>query len=162
MTDAGGAPGSGKPWGGRFTAGADPDAEAFTSSLAFDRRLWPHDIHGSVAWARALERAGLIDTAERGAIEQGLESVRAELESGRFVFRRELEDIHMNVERRLIELAGPVGGKLHTGRSRNDQIALDERLYLREVLGDLDAALATVQSALLDQAERHREAAMPG
>jgi len=162
VTDAGGAPGSGKPWGGRFTAGADPTAEAFTSSLAFDRRLWPHDIHGSVAWARALERAGLIDAAERGAIEQGLESVRTELESGRFAFRRELEDIHMNVERRLIELAGPVGGKLHTGRSRNDQIALDERLYLREVLGDLDAALATVQSALLDQAERHREAAMPG
>jgi argininosuccinate lyase len=88
--------------------------------------------------------------------------VRAELESGRFTFRRELEDIHMNVERRLIEITGPVGGKLHTGRSRNDQIALDERLYLRDVLGDLDAALVTVQSALLAQAEKHREAAMPG
>jgi argininosuccinate lyase len=162
VTGSGGNPGSGKPWGGRFSAGADPTAEAFTSSLSFDRRLWPHDIRGSAAWARALERAGLIDATERAAIERGLESVRAELESGRFTFRRELEDIHMNVERRLIEITGPVGGKLHTGRSRNDQIALDERLYLRDVLGDLDAALVTVQSALLAQAEKHREAAMPG
>jgi argininosuccinate lyase len=162
VTGAGDTPGSGKPWGGRFSVGADPTAEAFTSSLSFDRRLWPHDIRGSAAWARALERAGLIDATERAAIEGGLESVRAELESGRFTFRRELEDIHMNVERRLIEITGPVGGKLHTGRSRNDQIALDERLYLRDVLGDLDAALVTVQSALLTQAEKHREAAMPG
>ena len=162
MTDAGSPPGSGKPWGGRFAAGADPEAEAFTSSLAFDRRLWPHDIRGSAAWARALERAGLIDFAERAAIDKGLEAVRAELESGRFTFRPELEDIHMNIERRLIEIAGAVGGKLHTGRSRNDQIALDERLYLRDVLGDLDAALEAVQSALLNQAEGHREAAMPG
>ena len=162
MTGAGDNPGSGKPWGGRFSAGADPTAEAFTSSLSFDRRLWPHDIRGSAAWARALERAGLIDATERATIERGLESVRAELESGRFTFRRELEDIHMNVERRLIEITGPVGGKLHTGRSRNDQIALDERLYLRDVLGDLDTALVTVQSALLAQAEKHREAAMPG
>jgi argininosuccinate lyase len=162
VTDAGGPQGSGKPWGGRFTSGADPAAEAFTSSLAFDRRLWPHDIRGSAAWARALERAGLIDAAERAAIDKGLQDVRAELESGRFTFRPELEDIHMNIERRLIEIAGEVGGKLHTGRSRNDQIALDERLYLRDVLGDLDAALQTVQAALLDQAERHREAAMPG
>src|SRR5262249_19358184 len=133
-----------------------------TSSLAFDRRLWPHDIRGSVAWAHALERAGLIDKAECRAIEHGLEQVRVELESGRFTFRRELEDIHMNIERRLIERAGPVGGKLPTGRSRNDQIALDERLYVGEVLADLDAALAVVQSALLDQAERHRTTAMPG
>jgi argininosuccinate lyase len=147
VTDGGNPPGSGKPWGGRFTAGADPAAEAFTSSLAFDRRLWLHDIRGSAAWARGLERAGLIDAAEGAAIDKGLEAVRAELESGRFIFRRELEDIHMNIERRLIEIAGEVGGKLHTGRSRNDQIALDERLYLRDVLGDLDAALEAVQSA---------------
>ena len=162
MTDTSGNPGSSKPWGGRFSTSADPAAEAFTASLAFDRRLWSHDIRGSIAWAHALERAGLIDKVECGAIEHGLGLVRAELESGRFTFRRELEDIHMNIERRLIELAGPVGGKLHTGRSRNDQIALDERLYVREVLGDLDAALVSVQSALLDQAERHRTAAMPG
>ena len=162
MTGTGGTPGPGKPWGGRFSAGADPGAEAFTASLSFDRRLWPHDIRGSVAWACALERAGLISAAERTAIERGLEAVRSELEGGRFAFRRELEDIHMNIERRLIEVAGPVGGKLHTGRSRNDQIALDERLYIREVLSDLDAALAAVQSGLLAQAEKHRGAAMPG
>jgi len=162
VTGPGSPPGSGKPWGGRFEAGSDPRAEAFTSSLAFDRRLWPHDLRGNAAWARALERAGLIDGAERAAIDRGLEAVRAELASGRFPFRGELEDIHMNIERRLIEMVGAVGGKLHTGRSRNDQIALDERLYLRDVLGDLDGALAAAQSALLDQAERHREAAMPG
>src|SRR5262249_7458614 len=162
VTDAGTPPGSGKPWGGRFTPGTAPAAEAFTSSLAFDRRLWRHDIRGSAAWAKALERAWLIDAAERAAIGKGLEDVRAELESGRFKFRPELEDVHMNIERRLIEIAGDVGGKLHTGRSRNDQIALDERLYLRDVLGDVDEALQAVQGALLDQAERHREAAMPG
>jgi len=162
VTGPGGTPGPGKPWGGRFSTGADPSAEAFTASLSFDRRLWPHDIRGSVAWARALERAGLIDGAERAAIERGLESVRIELEGGRFTFRQELEDVHMNIERRLIELAGPVGGKLHTGRSRNDQIALDERLYLREVLAEVDGALAALQSALLGQAEKHRDAAMPG
>src|SRR5215470_5878845 len=130
---AGEPAGAGKLWGGRFTEGADPLAARFTASLRFDRRLWPHDIAGSIAWAAALRRAGLLTEDERRAIVAGLEAVRGELASGRFVFRPELEDIHTNVERRLTELAGPVGGKLHTGRSRNDQIALDERLYLREV-----------------------------
>ena len=162
MTASGGGPGAGKARGGRFSEGADPAAEAFTSSLSFDRRLWPQDIRGSVAWARALERAGLIQASELAQIERGLEAVRQELESGRFPFRRELEDIHMNVERRLVELAGAVGGKLHTGRSRNDQIALDERLYLRDVLGHVDGGLERVQAALLEQAERHRATAMPG
>jgi argininosuccinate lyase len=162
VTAPGTGPGGGKPWGGRFAEGADPTAEAFTSSLSFDRRLWPHDIRGSLAWARALERAGLLEPAERAAIQKGLEAVQDELESGRFTFRRELEDIHMNIEGRLIELAGPVGGKLHTGRSRNDQIALDERLYLRDILGHMDGGLQRTQAALLAQAERHRDAAMPG
>ncbi|HUG35663.1 MAG TPA: lyase family protein, partial [Candidatus Limnocylindrales bacterium] len=107
MTDAP----SGKAWGGRFSTAADPTAEAFTASLRFDRRLWPHDLDGSVAWAHALARAGLVTGAERDAILAGLDAVRAELAEGRFPFRQELEDIHMNVERRLIELAGPVGGK---------------------------------------------------
>ena len=152
----------GKAWSGRFAAGADPTAEAFTSSLAFDRRLWPYDLEGSAAWARALGRAALIDEAELAAILEGLDAVRAELETGRFPFRRELEDIHMNVERRLIELAGPVGGKLHTGRSRNDQIALDERLYLRDVIGHVDAGIRAVQAALVARAEEHAEQPMPG
>jgi argininosuccinate lyase len=151
-----------KPWSGRFAAGADPSAEAFTASLGFDRRLWPYDLEGSAAWARALRRAGVIGEDELTAILGGLEAVGDELESGRFPFRRELEDIHMNVERRLIELAGPLGGKLHTGRSRNDQIALDERLYLRDVLGHVDEGIAGVQRALLGRAEEHLDSAMPG
>ena len=161
MTAARGTP-SDKPWSGRFSQGADPAAEAFTASLSFDRRLWPYDLEGSRAWARALCRARLISTDELAQILAGLDAVRAEFESGRFPFREELEDIHMNVERRLIELAGPVGGKLHTGRSRNDQIALDERLYLREILGHVDGGLRDVQEALLGRAEEHLECSMPG
>ena len=160
MTAAGTPPG--KAWSGRFTGGADPTAEAFTSSLSFDQRLWPYDLVGSAAWARALARAKLITAAELEDLLAGIDAVRAELEGGRFPFRRELEDIHMNVERRLVELAGPVGGKLHTGRSRNDQIALDERLYLRDVIDHVDAGLREVQRALVAQAEKHREAPMPG
>jgi argininosuccinate lyase len=160
VTAAGTPPG--KAWSGRFTESADPAAEAFTSSLSFDRRLWPYDLVGSAAWARALAHAKLITPAELEDLLAGIEAVRAELEGGRFPFRRELEDIHMNVERRLVELAGPVGGKLHTGRSRNDQIALDERLYLRDVIDHVDAGLREVQRALVAQAEKHREAPMPG
>jgi argininosuccinate lyase len=158
------APGTppGKAWSGRFSEGADPSAEAFTASLSFDRRLWPYDLAGSAAWARALAQAKLITPAELESLLAGIEAVRAELEGGRFPFRRELEDIHMNVERRLVELAGPVGGKLHTGRSRNDQIALDERLYLRDVIDGVDAGLREVQRALVAQAETHRETPMPG
>jgi argininosuccinate lyase len=157
MTAAGG-----KPWGGRFAEGADPAAEAFTASLAFDRRLWPYDLEGSEAWARALARTGLITAEERDALLRGLGLVRAELQSGRFPFREELEDIHMNIERRLVELIGPVGGKLHTGRSRNDQIALDERLYLRDAVASVDAGLRRAQEVLLDRAEEHLGAPMPG
>jgi len=153
---------SGKTWGGRFATAAAPEAEAFTASLRFDRRLWPHDLAGSAAWARGLCRAGLLTPAELDAILAGLDAVRAEIEGGHFPFRQELEDIHTNVERRLIELAGPVGGKLHTGRSRNDQIALDERLYLRETIGHVDGGLRDVQEALADRAEAHAGAPMPG
>jgi argininosuccinate lyase len=155
-------PGAGKLWGGRFTADADPTAARFTASLAFDRRLWEQDIRGSIAWAAALGRAGLITEDERRAIVGGLDAVRAEIESGRFVFRPELEDIHTNVERRLTELAGPVGGKLHTGRSRNDQIALDERLYLRDAVARIDEGLRRSQAALVDRAEDAVDAPMPG
>jgi argininosuccinate lyase len=149
-------------WGGRFAQRMDPGAEAFTASLAFDRRLWPHDIEGSRAWARALHRARLLTEDELAALLRGLDAVQAELADGRFPFRQELEDIHLNIERRLTELAGPVGGKLHTGRSRNDQIALDERLYLREILGLVDRGVRDVQAALLERAEEHLDAPMPG
>ena len=149
-------------WGGRFAERLDPGAEAFTASLGFDRRLWPHDIEGSRAWARALRRAGLLTETELSALASGLDAVHAELAEDRFPFRRELEDIHLNIERRLTELAGPVGGKLHTGRSRNDQIALDERLYLREILGHVDVGIQAVQAALVARAEEHLGVPMPG
>ncbi len=151
-----------KAWSGRFSQAADPAAERFTASLAFDRRLALHDVAGSIAWARALARAGLLTDGERDAIVKGLEAIGAEVEAGTFPYRPELEDIHINVERRLVELAGPVGGKLHTGRSRNDQIALDERLYLREVVAGVDDGLRRTQAALVEQAERGVDAPMPG
>jgi argininosuccinate lyase len=151
-----------KLWGGRFTRGADPRAERFTGSLAFDRRLWPHDVAGSVAWAKALAKAGLLSAAERDSIVRGLQVVRAELEAGTFPFRPELEDIHTNVERRLQELIGDVGGKLHTGRSRNDQIAVDERLYLREVIAEVQAGLRATQEALVARAAEAVDTPLPG
>ena len=151
-----------KTWGGRFTSGADPTAERFTASLVFDRRLWPQHIVGSTAWARALARAGILTDAERDTIVAGLDRIREELEAGTFTFRPELEDIHTNIERRLIELVGPVGGKLHTGRSRNDQIALDERLYLRDVLATLSDRLRAVQAVLVDRAAEAIDVPMPG
>jgi argininosuccinate lyase len=149
-------------WGGRFAQRMDPGAEAFTASLRFDRRLWPHDIEESRAWARALHRARLITQAELDALLRGLDAVQAELAEGRFPFRQELEDIHLNIERRLTELAGPVGGKLHTGRSRNDQIALDERLYLREIIALAGGGVRDVQAVLIARAEEHLGAPMPG
>jgi argininosuccinate lyase len=141
---------------------ADPTAAGFTGSLRFDRRLWPHDIAGSTAWARALTRAGLLTAAEGDRIVEGLARVRAELEQGTFPFRPELEDIHMNVERRLSELVGEVGGRLHTGRSRNDQIALDERLYLKDAVARTDEGLRAVQQALVDRAADTVDTPMPG
>ena len=151
-----------KPWGGRFAQSADPTAERFTASLAFDQRLWPQDVVGSIAWARALARARLLTEAERDAIVKGLETVRGELEAGTFPFRPELEDIHMNIERRLQDLVGEVGGKLHTGRSRNDQIALDERLYLKDVVGRTREGIRRVQQALVDRAAETVDVPMPG
>jgi len=156
------ARGKDKPWAGRFTQSTDPSAERFTASLAFDQRLWSYDITGSVAWAKALGRAGLLTAAERDTIVRGLEAVQGELATGAFPFRPELEDIHMNVERRLQELVGEVGGKLHTGRSRNDQIALDERLYLKDSIARVGEGLRRVQEALVARAAETVDAPLPG
>jgi argininosuccinate lyase len=150
------------PWGGRFAEPADTSARSFTASLPVDHRLWPQDIQGSEAWARALAKGGVLAEAELDAILRGLAEVRQELETGAFPYRIELEDIHMNIERRLIEKIGAVGGKLHTGRSRNDQIALDMRLWLRAEIDAIRQALREVQAALIEQAERHRACPMPG
>jgi argininosuccinate lyase len=151
-----------KAWSGRFSGTTDPAAERFTASLGFDRRLAAYDLEGSGAWARALTRAGLLTSAERDAILKGLAAIGREIADGTFPFRPELEDIHMNIERRLAELIGPAGGKLHTGRSRNDQIALDERLYLKDVVGQLDRGLRDTQAALVERAAGAVDAPMPG
>jgi argininosuccinate lyase len=153
---------AGTPWGGRFSEPTDPDARRFTASLPFDHRLWRADLTGSEAWARALAKGGVLVEAELDTILRGLAEIRAEFERGAFPFRLELEDIHMNIERRLIEKVGPVGGKLHTGRSRNDQIALDMRLWLRDEIDAVRAAIRDLQGAFVEQAERHRDCPMPG
>lgn len=151
-----------KAWAGRFEAPTARIVEQFTSSLAVDRRLWPQDIAGSIAHVHALVRARLLTSAEGRRLERGLAAIRRELAAGRFRWLPSDEDIHMAIERRLIELVGPLGGKLHTGRSRNDQVALDLRLWLRAECLHLDARLAALQRALVRVAERHRDAIMPG
>jgi argininosuccinate lyase len=151
-----------KAWAGRFAATTAPEVEAFTSSLAVDRRLYPHDIAGSVAHVRALARAGLVSRREAARLERGLAQVRAELDAGRFRFLPTDEDIHMAIERRLTERLGALGGKLHTGRSRNDQVALDLRLWLRAECEAVDGALARMQRALVTLAGRYARAIAPG
>ena len=147
---------------GRFEAPTDAFVERFTASVGFDQRLYRHDIAGSIAHARALADAGAITADERDAIVGGLETVRAEIESGRFAWSVALEDVHMNVEARLTELVGDTGKKLHTGRSRNDQVATDLRLYLRDEIDAVIALLDEVMAQLVDLAERHAADPMPG
>jgi argininosuccinate lyase len=149
-------------WGGRFDEPSDADLRALNDSLSFDRRLYAQDIAGSIAYARALARAGVISDDEAGQIVGGLEAVRAEFDSGTFAIHPADEEIHTAVERRLTELVGPVGGKLHTGRSRNDQIATDFRLWVLDALAEIDALVAGLQSTLIAQAEAHVESLMPG
>lgn len=151
-----------KAWAGRFKEPTNRLVEAFTSSLSVDRRLYAHDIQGSVAHCKTLTRAKVLTQREASRIIQGLAKVKAELAGSRFRFKAEDEDIHMAIERRLTELIGPLGGKLHTGRSRNDQVALDLRLYLRDDLKNLVEKLASFQRALLSQARAHGDVAMPG
>jgi argininosuccinate lyase len=136
--------------------------ETFTVSVAVDRRLYSYDIQGSIAHCKALGKARVLTPSETRTIVQGLGSVKTELDRGRFRFTQQDEDIHMAIERRLIELIGPLGGKLHTGRSRNDQVALDIRLYLRDQLGQLVAHLEHFQRVLVGKAKANRTVAMPG
>ncbi len=153
-----------KAWEGRFTGKPDVRAEAFTSSLAFDRRLAVQDVTGSIAHARMLARSGVIGRQEGELIVAGLERIREELADGTFPFRREAEDIHLNIEKRLVELIGPVGGKLHTARSRNDQVALDLHLYLRETTDEVREAIRRLQRALFRRAAEELESGtiLPG
>ena len=151
-----------KAWGGRFRAKTHRLVEAFSGSVGFDRRLYAQDIQGSVAHSKTLERAGVLTRGETRTIVRGLASVKAELDRGRFRFLSSDEDIHMAIERRLTELIGPLGGKLHTGRSRNDQVALDIRLYLREQTDQLVEQLREFQRVLLAKAKANHTVAMPG
>lgn len=151
-----------KPWGGRFEKGTERLVEAYTESISFDRRLYRQDIAGSQAHARMLAKQGIIAPDEAERIVAGLDTILAEIEAGQFVFREELEDIHMNIETRLRELIGDAAGRLHTARSRNDQVALDLRLWLRDACDDTLAALHELQSALLEQAEANLTTIVPG
>jgi argininosuccinate lyase len=149
-------------WGGRFNEPIDERMRRFNDSFAFDQRLVAADIQGSMAYARALARARILSEAERDAILDGLEQVRAEFEAGGFAAQPSDEDIHTAVERRLTELIGAAAGKLHTGRSRNDQVALDIKLWLIEAIGGVQAELAALQAAILAGAEAHLDLIMPG
>ena len=151
-----------KLWGGRFSQSLDPLAHQFNASLLFDQRLWSQDIRGSIAWAMALERAGVVSPVESVQIASGLEQIYDEFTIGAFTFAPSDEDIHTAVERRLTELIGPVAGKLHTGRSRNDQVATDFRLWVMEAEDRDIAQLRELQRALVAQAEAHAETLMPG
>jgi argininosuccinate lyase len=151
-----------KPWGGRFREETLKIVERFTASIGFDRRLYRQDIRGSQAHARMLASVGVLTEDEAAVLVAGLEKVLAEIEQGEFRFSEALEDIHMNVEKRLTELVGPVGGKLHTGRSRNDQVALDLRLYLAAETEDVLDLLRGLCETFLTRAAAEAEALLPG
>ena len=158
--EAGNAPN--RMWGGRFDASPDEVMEAINASIDFDRRLYAEDIAGSIAHVTMLAKQGIVSQDDADAITEGLIRVREEIEAGGFPFDRALEDIHMNVEARLAALIGPAAGRLHTARSRNDQVATDLRLWLRARLDEADAACRGLQAALIDRAEEHAATVMPG
>jgi argininosuccinate lyase len=149
-------------WGGHFGRGPAPLMEQINASIGFDKRLYAEDIRGSMAHAAMLADAGILTAAERDAILAGLERIRREIEAGEFPFSAALEDIHLNIEARLTELIGDPGRKLHTARSRNDQVATDLRLWVRDALDRADGLLKDLQAALLGRAEAHADAVMPG
>ena len=151
-----------KPWAGRFTEATNALVEEFTASIPYDWQLYPYDIAGSIAHAAMLAKTGIITKKEASQITRGLQEVLAELVAGTFDFSIQLEDIHMNIESRLIEKIGPVGGKLHTARSRNDQVALDIRMYLRDVITETHDLLAALQQVLVTLADRYQSVVLPG
>ncbi len=149
-------------WGGRFSESTDAFVQAFTASVGFDRRMYRQDIQGSQAHATMLAEAGVLTGEERDAIIQGLDEIRAEIEAGEFEWSVALEDVHMNIEARLTDKIGITGKKLHTGRSRNDQVATDIRLWLRDEIDLIDGEMERLMTGLLDQAEREAATIMPG
>jgi argininosuccinate lyase len=153
---------SNRMWGGRFSSGPDAIMEEINASISFDQRLYRQDIAGSIAHANMLAEAGILTHEDRTAIVDGLNAVLAEIDSQKFNFSRALEDIHMNVESRLRELIGDAAGRLHTARSRNDQVATDFRLYVRDAIDTLLAQVRTLQLALVERADAEAETIMPG
>ena len=151
-----------KPWSGRFGGNTDYRVEEFTQSISFDRRLFKQDIQASIAHANMLSCVGLLTTIECQQIVRTLSEIQAEIEGGRFSFGLDREDIHMNIEAALVEKLGDVGRKLHTGRSRNDQVATDLKLWVRESLDRVDARLIALQCAFVIAAARHRDVILPG
>jgi len=153
---------SNKMWGGRFETGPDAIMEEINASIGFDYRFAAQDIAGSKAHVSMLAKAGILTNADAKAISTGLDQVKAEIEAGTFTFSRELEDIHMNVESRLATLIGPAAGRLHTARSRNDQVALDFRLWVRDAIDEIDSQIKELQKALATRAVEFAGAVMPG
>ena len=151
-----------KLWGGRFSGDTNELVDAFNASIDFDRRLYREDVAGSIAHARMLAQQGIISDADRDAIVAGLETIRAEIEAGTFEFRVDREDIHLNIEAVLIERIGDAGRRLHTGRSRNDQVATDTRLFARAACDEILEALRAIRRALIDLAERESGTVIPG
>ena len=151
-----------KLWGGRFSRPTEKGIEEFTESISFDKRLYKYDIEGSIAHAKMLSKIGVLKKGELAAILRGLEEIGKAIEHEEFLFSIELEDIHMNIEKRLIDKIGPVGEKLHTARSRNDQIALDLKLYLREIIREMNGCIFKFQKAIVDKARTHIDIIIPG
>ncbi|MCW8963877.1 MAG: argininosuccinate lyase [Gammaproteobacteria bacterium] len=151
-----------KLWGGRFAEQTDTLVEAFSESVSFDKRLYAHDIKGSMAHARMLASVGILTEDELESILTGLDNIRLDIERGDFFWSSELEDVHMNIEARLTDRIGEAGKKLHTGRSRNDQVATDIRLYLRDIIDDTIGLLKQCRHALIDLAETNVDTIMPG
>jgi argininosuccinate lyase len=153
---------SNQMWGGRFAAGPSAIMEEINASIGFDQKLYAQDIAGSIAHATMLAATGIITGEDRDSIVSGLKQIEGEIESGNFTFSRKLEDIHMNIEARLAELIGPAAGRLHTARSRNDQVALDFRLWVKDELIRTEKALSGLIRAFLEKAEAHIDTVMPG
>ncbi|WP_057464645.1 argininosuccinate lyase [Pseudovibrio sp. POLY-S9] len=153
---------SNRMWGGRFAEGPDAIMEEINASIDFDRKLFQQDIAGSKAHVSMLAAQGIVSAEDAEKIAQGLDTILSEIEEGTFTFSRALEDIHMNIEARLAELIGPTAGRLHTARSRNDQVATDFRLWVRDSLDDLEAQVTDLMQALAEKAEEHAAVVMPG
>jgi argininosuccinate lyase len=151
-----------KMWGGRFKSGPAQIMEEINASISFDKRLYAQDIRGSKAHCAMLAKCAIITKQDARKIQEGLDTILSEIEKGDFTFSRKLEDIHMNIEARLAELIGETAGRLHTARSRNDQVATDFKLYVRDMINHFSSQLEELQKALVKQALEHSHTVMPG